>query len=143
MGSEDAKAEASMNKERISSNRLSHGVQQKDFLIVFGGKIDKYKTRVLMLMNAVNTMPDLSVKLLVFGSIVPDMKEAVEKRCSDRVKYLGWATSDQSYDYFGMLPRAAFSILGAGCSHGNSLNCEEMGWYNTCGRWWERSVFGI
>lgn len=108
MGSEDVKAEASMNKERISSNRLSHGVQQKDFLIVFGGKIDKYKTQVLMLMDAVNTMPDLSVKLVVFGSIVPDMKEAVEKRCSDRVKYLGWATSDQSYDYFGMADVVCF-----------------------------------
>lgn len=108
MGSEDVKAEASMNKERISSNRLSHGVQQKDFLIVFGGKIDKYKTQVLMLMDAVNTMPDLSVKLVVFGSIVPDMKEAVEKRCSDRVKYLGWATTDQSYDYFGMADVVCF-----------------------------------
>jgi len=108
MGSEDVKAEEAMDSERISENRSKYGVDSSDFLIVFGGKIDKYKTQVLMLMDAVNTMPDLSVKLLVFGSIVPDMKEAVEKRCSDRVKYLGWATSDQSYDYFGMADVVCF-----------------------------------
>lgn len=108
MGSEDVKAEEAMNPERISLNRENYGVDSTDFLIVFGGKIDKYKTQVLMLMDAVNSMEDKSVKLLVFGSIVPDMKKAVEERCGDRVKYLGWATSDQSYDYFGMADVVCF-----------------------------------
>ena len=61
-----------------------------------------------MLMDAVNTMEDKNVKLLVFGSIIPDLKKAVEDRCSDRVKYIGWATSDQSYDYFGMADVVCF-----------------------------------
>lgn len=108
MGSEDRKAEAAMDSERISENRAKYGVDSSDFLIVFGGKIDKYKTQVLMLMDAVNSMTDNSVKLLVFGSIVPDMKEEVERRYSDKVKYLGWANSDQSYDYFGMADVVCF-----------------------------------
>ena len=40
-----------MNADRISLNRNKHGVQPSDFLIVFGGKIDKYKKQVLMLMD--------------------------------------------------------------------------------------------
>ena len=108
MGSEDVKAEEAMNPERISRNRVKYGVAPSDFVIVFGGKIDKHKTQVLMLMDAVNTMEDKNVKLLVFGSIIPDLKKAVEDRCSDRVKYIGWATSDQSYDYFGMADVVCF-----------------------------------
>ena len=102
MGAEDVKVEQAMNPKRISTNREKYGIGSSDFVIVFGGKIDKYKTQVLVLMDAVNMLEDENVKLLVFGSVIPDMKKALEYRCSDKVKYLGWATSDQSYDYFGM-----------------------------------------
>ena len=108
MGAEDEKAFAATKEETINYNRRRLGICPDDFLIVFGGKIDKAKKQVLLLMDAVNSLEDASVKLIVFGSVIPEMKHDVEKRISDKVKYVGWATADQAYNYFGMADVVCF-----------------------------------
>lgn len=108
MGAEDEKANIAMRHSNILANRKLHNIDDEDFLIVFGGKIDKAKKQVLILMDAVNQIDDNKIKLIIFGSIIPDMKTIVEKKCSDRVRYIGWATANQSYDYFGMADVACF-----------------------------------
>lgn len=107
MGSEDEKADRAMAPEVRKQNRNRFNVGEEDFLVVFGGKIDIPKKQVLLLMDAVNHMAD-NVRLILFGSIVPELKEEIEKRCSDRVSYIGWADTEQSYDYFGMADVVCF-----------------------------------
>ena len=108
MGSEDDKVRASLEPGRKAANRKRFGLGDDDFVVVFGGKVDKAKTQVLLLMDAVNSIPDESVKLVVFGSIIPEMKEALMSRCGERVQYIGWATPEQSYDYFCMADVVCF-----------------------------------
>ena len=107
MGSEDKKAEAAMTEENIADNRKKYGVEPDDFLVVFGGKVDLAKTQVLLLMDAVNHM-NAKMKLIVFGSVIPELQEEIRNRCSDRVKYIGWANTDQSYEYFSMADVVCF-----------------------------------
>lgn len=102
MGAEDEKASNALEENHVLCNRDKNGICRDDFVIVFGGKIDNAKRQVLLLMDAVNQLQESKIKLLVFGSVIPEMKKAVLERCGDKVKYLGWATTDQSYEYFGM-----------------------------------------
>ncbi len=108
MGSEDDKVEASLEPGRKAESRKNFGLTENDFVIVFGGKVDKAKTQVLLLMDAVNSINDSSVKLAVFGSIIPEMKDILMSKCGERVQYIGWATPQQSYDYFSMADIVCF-----------------------------------
>ena len=80
--------------------REKYGFNIDDFLIVTGGKIDQWKKQTLLLMDAVNQLDNPHVKLMVFGSVTPELKDDVEKRCSERVKYIGWVKSEESYSLF-------------------------------------------
>ena len=59
-------------------------------------------------MDAVNAIDDPKVKLIVFGSIVSELKEEINDRLSDRVQYIGWVKSNDSYDYFAASDLAVF-----------------------------------
>ena len=48
------------------------------------------------------------MKLLVFGSVIPELKEEVAKRCSDRVQYIGWVKAADSYQYYASCDLACF-----------------------------------
>ena len=64
--------------------------------------------QTLLLMDAVNRLQDPKVKLIVFGSVIPELKEEIEKRCSDSVQYVGWVLAADSYAYFAAADLAAF-----------------------------------
>ena len=49
-----------------------------------------------------------NVKLLVFGSVVPEMKEQFDKLCGDNVIYIGWIKAPDSYKYFAACDFAVF-----------------------------------
>ncbi len=101
MGADDELVERAMNSDARHRIREIHGIENNDFLIVTGGKIDKWKTQTLLLMEAVNKLPNEKIKLIVFGSVADDLKEKVNS-ISDgiRVQYVGWIDADKSYDYF-------------------------------------------
>lgn len=80
--------------------RQKYGIAESDFLIINGGKIDQWKTQTLLLMDAVNQSSNPKLKLIVFGSVTEELKEDVMKRCSDKVQYIGWVVSRDSYQYF-------------------------------------------
>ena len=108
MGADDERvksAEAPQVKEII---RKKYNINENDFLIVTGGKIDLFKKQTLLLMDAVNKIDCENVKLIVFGSVVEELKEEVNKRCSDKVQYIGWVQSDESYKYFASADLAVF-----------------------------------
>lgn len=80
--------------------RKKYNIAEDDFLLINGGKIDKWKPQTLLLMDAVNQMDNPKVKLIVFGSVTEELKDEVLKRCSDKVQYIGWVVAKDSYQYF-------------------------------------------
>lgn len=108
MGADDELVEKASAAEVRAEIRKKYEIEEDDFLIINGGKIDLFKKQTLLLMDAVNSIDDPKVKLIVFGSIVPELKEEINNRLSDRVKYIGWVKSDDSYNYFAASDLAVF-----------------------------------
>lgn len=101
MGADDElveKAKTSGARQRI---RAQHNIDEHDFLIVTGGKIDRWKTQTLLLMQAVQSIDNDRLRLIVFGSAPEDMIRPIhELSDAKKVKYIGWIDSRQTYDYF-------------------------------------------
>lgn len=51
-------------------------------------------------MDAINKLDNPKIKLTVFGSVVPELKEKFNSLLSDNVIYSGWKKSDDIYDEF-------------------------------------------
>lgn len=100
MGADDDRVEAALEPEVRSEIRKKYGIAEDDFLIITGGKIDNFKKQILYLMEAVNKLQDKKVKLIVFGSVIPELKENVEGLVSPYTQYIGWVQSDQTDKYY-------------------------------------------
>jgi len=100
MGADDEKVEAALKPEVRKEIREKYGIADDDFLIITGGKIDNFKKQILYLMEAVNKLQNNRVKLIVFGSVIPELKEKVESLVSPYTQYIGWVQSDQTDMYF-------------------------------------------
>jgi glycosyltransferase involved in cell wall biosynthesis len=101
MGADDELVIKAANPDVKKGLRLRYDIALDDFLIITGGKIDFAKKQILLLMKAVQQIQDNHVKLIVFGSVVDELKEEIA-RLSDRVKiqYIGWVDARESYDFF-------------------------------------------
>ena len=101
MGADDELVERAKTSGARDRIRKQYGISDSDFLIVTGGKIDQWKTQTLLLMQAVQNINNPSVRLIVFGPVTDELKEQV-KNLSDSVKvqYIGWISSEDTYDYF-------------------------------------------
>ena len=108
MGVDDELVEKYSTPEVRSEYRKKYGILDDDILLVTGGKIDLAKKQTLLLMDAVNQIENIKLKLIVFGSVAPELKDDVEKRCSERVKYIGWLSSEESYPHFAMADLVVF-----------------------------------
>ena len=100
MGADDEKVEAALKPEVKKEIREKYGITGDDFLIITGGKIDNFKKQILYLMEAVNKLQNEKVKLIVFGSVIPELKEKVESLVSPYTQYIGWVQSDQTDKYY-------------------------------------------
>lgn len=101
MGGDDEMVQRAAQPEVRSRIRAQYGIAEDDFLIMTGGKIDAFKTQTLLLMEAVQKIPNEKVRLIVFGSVAQDLKEKVEALTDgQKVQYIGWVQSKDSYDYF-------------------------------------------
>lgn len=108
MGADDEMVKRA-DKEFCRSVRENYGIKEEDFLIVTGGKIDLFKTQTINLMEAVRKIDNANVKLIVFGSVVEELKEKVNSFVdAERIFYEPWLTSEQSYAYFGAADLAVF-----------------------------------
>jgi 1,2-diacylglycerol 3-alpha-glucosyltransferase len=100
MGADDERLKWEEREETKTYIREKYNIHKDDTLILTGGKIDLAKTQTLLLMKAVKNLPS-NVKLLIFGSIVPEMKEKVLENCDGiQVQHIGWINSDDVYSYF-------------------------------------------
>lgn len=109
MGADDDKVKEASNPEIRKNIREKYGIASDDFVIMTGGKIDPWKTQTLLLMEAVAKINNPKVKLVVFGSVTPDLKEQVAAHCvENKVLYIGWVQSSESYKYFAAADLAVF-----------------------------------
>ena len=101
MGADDELVERAKTSGAHDHIRKQYGINESDFLIVTGGKIDKWKTQTLLLMQAVQNISNPNVRLIVFGSVTNELMDQV-KNLSDgkKVQYIGWIKSTDAYDYF-------------------------------------------
>lgn len=90
------------NKERtLIKQKYSTAlkIDDSDFIIVTGGKIDE-KKNIHLVMKAVNDLAQKNVKLVIFGTIAPEMKTLFESLIvSESIIYVGWLNSDDILDY--------------------------------------------
>ncbi len=100
MGADDEKVNEVYTENVAQSIREKHGIKNDDFLIISGGKIDNNKLQTLLLMEAVNDINIPNLKLIVFGSVIPELKAKFNSLLSEKVKYIGWIPSDDTYKYF-------------------------------------------
>lgn len=99
MGADDEKIEETKKANKRVEIRTKYEIKDDDFLIVTGGKIDWNKPETLNLMKAVTRVE--GVKLMVFGSVTPELKEEFDKLCeNDNIIYIGWINSADVYQYF-------------------------------------------
>lgn len=70
--------------------RKKYGIETKHFLIVSGGKIDQTKN-VHLLLEAVKGIELENIRVVYFGNLIADIKEAIEK-LTDSLKIInaGW-----------------------------------------------------
>jgi len=109
MGGDDDLIEAAKNPRVKEKIRKDYGIEEKDFLIVTGGKIDEYKTQTLFLMEAIQKINDPKVKLIVFGSVADSLKKQVFRLLDGvKVQYIGWVESEKSYEYFAAADLVVF-----------------------------------
>lgn len=109
MGADDDKVQESNNLRLVNSIRTKYGISKDDFLIITGGKIDNSKKQTMTLMKAVRELPNEYVKLIVFGSVIPELKaEFQELVDGNKVQYIGWIKSEESYNYFSTADLVVF-----------------------------------
>ena len=101
MGADDDLVEKANADSVKSTIRNQLGIKDNDFLIITGGKIDQWKTQTFLLMEAVKRIQMQNVKLVVFGSVVDELKEKMNNLVDgEKIQYIGWITSTDSYKYF-------------------------------------------
>ncbi|MEA5076900.1 MAG: glycosyltransferase family 4 protein [Coriobacteriia bacterium] len=84
------------------------GVSQGDFLVVAGGKIDRNKN-IHLLMRAIQSLTMPNVRLLVFGSVLDDVRdEFLYLAESPQITYVGWTKPLQIARYLCAADLAVF-----------------------------------
>ena len=101
MGVDDDEVARALSADSIADIRRKYGIADEDILVMTGGKIDMAKRQTVNLMEAINKLDKPKVKLIVFGSVVDELKAAVNAQCSDRCKYIGWINSTDTLNYYG------------------------------------------
>lgn len=101
MGADDDKINFE-KKELINKNiRSKYNISLDDFLIITGGKIDFAKKQTIKLIKAIKQMDDSNIKLIIFGSIIDELKEEIMNLVDEKqIIFIGWIDSDKVYDYF-------------------------------------------
>lgn len=100
MGADDEKVEEAKSIGIRDKTRKKYDINRDDFLIITGGKIDKNKSQILLLMEAVNNIKNKNVKLLIIGSVIDEYKDEFNSLLGENISYIGWVESSDIYKYF-------------------------------------------
>lgn len=108
MGVDDEDVPKALSQENRAEIRDKYGIADDDILVITGGKIDLAKKQTITLMEAINQLDNPKVKLIVFGSVVDELKDALNARISDRCQYIGWIDSSETLNYYGAADLVVF-----------------------------------
>lgn len=109
MGADDDKIQQVTSIDSKLTIRKKLNLEEEDFIIVTGGKIDKAKRQVINLMRTIQKIDNTKVKLIVYGSVIPEMKAQVQKLAKDdSIEYIGWINDIQSYELFSIADLVVF-----------------------------------
>lgn len=100
LGADNNSIDFSKKDDIRASIRKTLNIDNTDFVVITGGKIDKNKN-IHKLMKAINEMQEEKIKLIVFGSPNETMKnEIIELAQGDHIRYIGWIPSKSANDYY-------------------------------------------
>lgn len=109
MGADDENIFKALISKKNNEIRREFDISQDDFLIVTGGKIDYAKTQTILLMKAVKQINNPKLKLIVFGSVSPELKEEVGNLIDNKnIYHIGWIDNNYSYKLFAEADIAVF-----------------------------------
>lgn len=109
MGADDDLVMKARIPEVKNEIRKKYDIEENDFLIVTGGKIDLAKSQTLLLMEAVKKIDNLKLKLLIFGSITKELKINFEQFVDGcKIQYIGWIKSEDAYKCFAAADLVCF-----------------------------------
>lgn len=99
MGADDEKIKLDSKNQIRSEIRSKLNIDDDQFMIITGGKIDKNKN-IDILIRACSGID--GVKLIVFGDVSKDFEIEFNDalNSSSNTLYIGWVSSDKVYDYF-------------------------------------------
>lgn len=100
LGADDSVFDLSKKNVIREFIRKKLDIDNSDFVIVTGGKIDKRK-KIHTLINVITEINHHRIKLIVFG--VPDnqMKKEIQNITNhETIRYVGWTPYEKTYDYF-------------------------------------------
>ena len=100
MGADLSDVDFSIKDEIRTSIRKSLEIDESDFLIISGGKIDTLKN-INLLMIAVNELKNKKIKLIIFGNPSQEIEVEIEALSkSEYIRNIGWIPSEKIYKYF-------------------------------------------
>lgn len=99
MGYDDSESDSREPIKLRKETRSKFNINDTDFLIVTGGKIDERK-KIHLLIEALIELNLPKTKLLVFGTPTPEMDEKIQKLCKHpSIVYAGWSSQSEICDY--------------------------------------------
>lgn len=131
MGGNDEKIRFDKREELRREICRELNIDEDDFVIVTGGKIDKTKN-IHLLMRAVAELGERKIKLIVFGNPNAQMKPEIEALANNEsIRFIGWIPADKAYDYFlisdlGFFPGTHSVLWEQACACG--LPCVFKDW---------------
>lgn len=101
MGADDEKIDFSNQSQIRKEFRDSVGIEDTDFLIVTGGKIDETKN-IHLLMQAVTALAMPAIKLVIFGTPNDGIREKYDRllAANKNIISIGWIKSEKAYGWF-------------------------------------------
>jgi len=88
--------------------REQFDIDENDFVIITGGKIDRRKN-IHVLIEAINKLNIINIKLLVFGKPNLEMEEEILRLMKySFIRNVGWIPANKSFEYFFAADIACF-----------------------------------
>lgn len=112
MGADDEQIEKASKEEVREAVRRRYGIEEQDFLVMTGGKINRFRPETLDLMRAVSELKYSHVKLLIFGMVEEALKKEFDALCDNKkIIYAGWQDSSKTFDFFAAADLVVFPGL--------------------------------
>lgn len=101
LGADTANINLEHQKEISKTTRLKLNINEKDFVYITGGKLNRGK-KTEELINSFKKIKGKDLKLIIFGVFSDDIKRDMLEliKTDERIKYIGWLQGEAVYDYF-------------------------------------------